>query len=132
MVLHTDDGAQGYILNQLHLVRLIKIPVLFLEVGIDVPCIPSFGFVIETLQQIATDEVFGTSAVGLRRRKRLRLSSFVEEISHAASLGIDLEANELIFESTGRRLDSRMVWSLLCRRTHEISRVANRRSVTEN
>ena len=110
MVLHADDGAQRPIFNQRDIVGLVQIPVLFLEVGVDVPCIPAFGFVIESLQRIAADEVLGTSAVGLRCGKRFHLSSFVEEAGHAARLGVNLEANELIFESTGRCLDSGMVY----------------------
>ena len=48
MLFHTDGSSEGSAFQQLHLIDLVEIPMLFFEVGIDVPGVPFFGLVIKS------------------------------------------------------------------------------------
>ena len=83
MVLHLNDCPQWAALDKFHFISVIKVPVMFFEISIDVPGVPLLRFINERLQKISANAVLGASGVGFRRGQRLRLASFVEEAGHA-------------------------------------------------
>ena len=61
-------------LAEFHLIRLIEIPVLLLEIGINVPCIPLFRFIHEGLQQVSANRVLRSTGIGFGRSESLRIA----------------------------------------------------------
>src|SRR5208283_5856005 len=72
------------------------------EVSVNVPGVPTLGLVHKGLKKVAAGQPVGRC----RRRafalhwqcQRFSLTAFVEEAGDAAGLGINLQANKLVFE----------------------------------
>ena len=58
MIFHANHRSQRAALDQLHFVGLVQIPVLLLEVSVDIPRVPLLGLIHERLQQVAADVKF--------------------------------------------------------------------------
>jgi len=73
MVFHAQNRAQWPMLHKLDLIGVVKIPMLSLEIGIDIPGVPLFRLVPEGLQEIPADGLPRASRVCFRSRQRLVL-----------------------------------------------------------
>ena len=108
MVLNPDDGPQRSTLDQLHFIGFVQIPVLLLEIRIDIPGVPLLGLVDEGLQQISAGRVLRPTSVGFCGRQRFRSAALVEQAGHASGLRIDLHADELVLQRVGGGLEQGM------------------------
>src|SRR3954464_848173 len=99
MILDANHRSQRSALHQLHFIDLVEIPVLLLEVSVNVPGIPLLGLIHERLQKIAANGIFRSSCISLSRCQGLGTAALVEQARHAASLRIDLHAEEFVFKS---------------------------------
>src|SRR5947199_1750089 len=97
-----NHRSQGAALDELYFISFVQIPVLLLEISINVPRVPLFRLVYKRLQQVATDRSFRASGIGFGRSKRFGPATLVEQAGHAAGLRMDLQADELVFESVCR------------------------------
>src|SRR5271169_2740140 len=113
---------------------------LVLEIGIDVPGVPAFGFVAEGLQEVPAREGPGTAAVGFGGSERFRLISQIEKAGDASGLRIDGDADEPVLETIAGGFDrTRQTTSVnshrvggLRYRLHEICFVAQRRGIRKD
>src|SRR5260370_37689793 len=108
MVLNWNDRVEWSAFDESHFIRLVQIPVLLLEIGIDVPGIPLFGLVDEGLQQISARRVLRPAGVCFCGSKRLRTAALVEQTRYAAALRIDFHADELVLHRVGGSLEQGM------------------------
>lgn len=78
MIGDPDDGAERAALDEFDFIGVVKIPMLFFEIGVDVPGVPSLRLVDEGLQEVAAGGIFGppvSVSAGARASVPLRLSN---------------------------------------------------------
>src|SRR5215469_1910292 len=116
MILHPYYRTQRSRLDQFDFVRLAQIPMLLLKVGVDIPSVPLLRLIHECLQQVSASRVLWSSGVGFRGRQSVSSAALIEQASHAASLPVNLHADELVLHRVGRRLQHGVYWSRGCGR----------------
>ena len=127
MFFDTDDCAQRAILDQLHFVSEIEVPMLIFKVGVDVPGIPALRLVGESLEQIAANLILRAAGIGFRGCQRFLIVAFVEQAGHASGARIDFRANEFVLQRVTRCPQRRKVGRGVRNSAHKICRVAKRR-----
>src|ERR1700735_4429555 len=98
MVLDLDYRTPRTARDEFARVCLVQVPVLLLEIGIDIPRVPLLRLVNKGLKQVAASGGFGPTSVDFGGSQRFRAASLIKKAGHAACLRIDLDADELIFQ----------------------------------
>ena len=96
VLLDSNHGAERPALDQLHFVGFVEVPVLLLEICIDVPGVPALGLVIEGLKQVSADERLWASGIGVGQRKRFGLASQIDQTGDASGLWIDFQLDVFV------------------------------------
>src|SRR5580692_2892311 len=136
MFLHANDGAEWPSLDQRHFVGFVQIPMLFFEIGIDIPCVPFCWFVIEGLQKVAAGKLRRATCIGFGWSEGFRVISQIVKTGDTSGLRVDLQLNKRILKYVSRSLDNLLIafgiggW--LCHRAYEISPVSHPRSICED
>ncbi len=89
MLLDPNYCAQWPTFDQFRFVGFIQIPMLLLEISIDVPGIPSFGFVVESLEQVSASKCRGTAAISFGGSKRFGICLLIDEAGDASALRVN-------------------------------------------
>ena len=97
MILHANDGPQRAALHEFDLVGLVQVPVLLLEIRVDVPRVPLLGFIDKRLKKVPAGCALRATRIGLGGSQRFRSSLLVIQTGHAARLRINLHPDEFIF-----------------------------------
>src|ERR1700733_2538468 len=126
MILDLNHRAERTALHELDLVRFVQVPVLLLEIGIDIPRVPLLRLVNKCLKQVAASGRFRTARIGLGGSQRFRAASLIEKAGHAACLRIDLDADELIFQRVNGGFQKRVNRRGAVCRMYEISLITER------
>src|SRR5438132_14228898 len=98
MLLDPNHGAQRPALDEPYFVSLVQVPMLVLEISIDVPGIPALGLVYKRLQQVPTGRVLRSRGIGLGGRQRFRLAALVKQARYASGSRVHLELNEVVLQ----------------------------------
>ena len=126
MLLHADHCAQRAVLKEPYFIGLVQIPMLLLEIGINVPGIPLLGLVHEGLQQISANRILGPAAVGFSWSQRLGAAALIHEARDTPGRSIELEAHEFVLQGVRSRLHSALIGDSRRAHAHKISAVAHR------